>query len=106
MVQVEIDEYQNYDKALGALGEAYKCMSKAKMDDSMLQEERLGAIKHKMALIKRFVMARRLGSLYFLSAACPEVLRLSEIVSVFLSNSGHIFGPQLFEIAILGLCKA
>ncbi|XP_059152845.1 intraflagellar transport protein 140 homolog [Physella acuta] len=57
--QVEIDEYQNYDKALGALGEAYKCMSKAKFDDSMVQEEKLGVIKHKMSLIKRFTTARR-----------------------------------------------
>lgn len=59
MKQVEIDEYQNYDKALGALGEAYKCMSKAKFDDSMVQEEKLGSIKHKMSLIKRFTTARR-----------------------------------------------
>ena len=26
--QVEIDEYQNYDKALGALTEAYRCLEK------------------------------------------------------------------------------
>ncbi|ESO81986.1 hypothetical protein LOTGIDRAFT_223604 [Lottia gigantea] len=58
--QVEIDEYQNYDKAIGALGEAYKCMSKAKLQDESLQEERLGQIKHKMNIIKKFVQARRL----------------------------------------------
>ncbi|KAG8145550.1 putative Intraflagellar transport protein [Naja naja] len=28
--KVEVDEFQNYEKALGALTEAYKCMSKAK----------------------------------------------------------------------------
>ncbi|KAK3579473.1 hypothetical protein CHS0354_028282 [Potamilus streckersoni] len=56
--QVEIDEYQNYDKALGALGEAYKCMSKAKMDE-VAQAEKLGQLKNKMTLIKKFVTARR-----------------------------------------------
>lgn len=57
--QVEIDEYQNYDKALGALGEAFKCLSKAKMTDESLQEERLSQLKNKITLIKKFVTARR-----------------------------------------------
>ncbi|OWF41021.1 intraflagellar transport protein 140 homolog [Mizuhopecten yessoensis] len=57
--QVEIDEYQNYDKALGALGEAYKCLSKTKMSDEMLQEEKLSRLKNKITLIKKFVTARR-----------------------------------------------
>jgi intraflagellar transport protein 140 len=57
--QVEIDEYQDYDKALRALGEAYKCLTKAKMNDEMLLEERLAQLKNKMALIKKFVTARR-----------------------------------------------
>ncbi|XP_071106694.1 intraflagellar transport protein 140 homolog [Haliotis cracherodii] len=57
--QVEIDEYQNYDKALGALGEAYKCLSKAKVADETQQEEKLAHLKHKMTLIKKFVQARR-----------------------------------------------
>lgn len=57
--QVEIDEYQDYEKALRALGEAYKCLTKAKMNDEMLLEERLAQLKNKMALIKKFVTARR-----------------------------------------------
>ncbi|XP_022095457.1 intraflagellar transport protein 140 homolog isoform X2 [Acanthaster planci] len=57
--QVEIDEYQNYDKALGALSEAYKCLSKAKMKNASLQEEKLGALKSRIGLIKKFVTARR-----------------------------------------------
>jgi intraflagellar transport protein 140 len=61
--QVEIDEYQNYDKALGALGEAFKCLSKAKMTDEALQEERLGQLKNKITLIKKFVNARRYVSI-------------------------------------------
>ncbi|XP_052768007.1 intraflagellar transport protein 140 homolog [Mya arenaria] len=57
--QVEIDEYQNYDKALGALGEAFKCLGKAKMADEALQEERLAQLKNKITFIKKFVTARR-----------------------------------------------
>ncbi|KAI3364996.1 hypothetical protein L3Q82_001156 [Scortum barcoo] len=54
---VEIDDYQNYEKALDALTEAFKCLSKAK-DSS--QEARLADLQHKITLIKKFVHARRL----------------------------------------------
>ncbi|XP_033108707.1 intraflagellar transport protein 140 homolog [Anneissia japonica] len=57
--QVEIDEYQNYDKALGALSEAYKCLSKAKLKNTSQQEEKLAALKHRINLVKKFVQARR-----------------------------------------------
>ena len=56
---MEIDEYQNYDKALGAINEAYKCMAKAKMKNQSLQEEKLAELKQKIMLIKKFVSARR-----------------------------------------------
>lgn len=68
--QVEIDEYQDYDKALRALGEAYKCLTKAKMNDEMLLEERLAQLKNKMALIKKFVTARRYGFSLLFETAC------------------------------------
>ena len=55
---MEIDEYQNYDKALGALGEAYKCMSKSQGEE-VVKEERLSQLKQKMTIIKKFVTARR-----------------------------------------------
>ncbi|KAE8284332.1 Intraflagellar transport protein 140-like protein WD and tetratricopeptide repeats protein 2 [Larimichthys crocea] len=57
--QVEIDDYQNYEKALDALTEALKCISKAK-DSSRQQEARLADTQHKITLIKKFVYARRL----------------------------------------------
>ncbi|XP_067563212.1 intraflagellar transport protein 140 homolog isoform X5 [Pseudorca crassidens] len=57
--QVEIDEYQNYDKAHGALTEAYKCLSKAKARSPLDQEARLAQLQSKMALVKRFMQARR-----------------------------------------------
>ncbi|KAJ7305775.1 hypothetical protein JRQ81_010141 [Phrynocephalus forsythii] len=58
--QVEVDEYQNYEKALGALTEAYKCLSKAKARSPVEQESKLALLHSKMALVKRFIQARRL----------------------------------------------
>ena len=58
-VQVEIDEFQNYEKALGALGEAYKCLSKANMTDANQQELKLNDLKAKMILIKKFLQVKR-----------------------------------------------
>uniref|UniRef100_A0A3B4T737 Intraflagellar transport 140 n=1 Tax=Seriola dumerili TaxID=41447 RepID=A0A3B4T737_SERDU len=57
--QVEIDDYQNYEKALDALTEAAKCLSKVK-DSTGKQEARLADLQHKITLIKKFVHARRL----------------------------------------------
>ncbi|XP_065658509.1 intraflagellar transport protein 140 homolog [Hydra vulgaris] len=38
--QVEIDEFENYEKAFGALTEAYKCLSKAKPKNVTVQERK------------------------------------------------------------------
>ncbi|XP_075292350.1 intraflagellar transport protein 140 homolog isoform X3 [Opisthocomus hoazin] len=57
--QVEIDEYQNYEKAQGALTEAYKCLSKAKARSPLEQESKLANLQSRMTLIKRFIHARR-----------------------------------------------
>lgn len=56
---MEIDEYQNYDKAHGALTEAYKCLAKAKAKSPLDQETRLAQLQSRMALVKRFIQARR-----------------------------------------------
>lgn len=58
-VKVEIDDYQNYEKALDALTEAFKCVSKAKDSSGGQQEARLADLQHKITLIKKFVHARR-----------------------------------------------
>ncbi|XP_006801137.1 intraflagellar transport protein 140 homolog [Neolamprologus brichardi] len=60
--QVEIDDYQNYEKALDALTEASKCLSKAKDASSGQQEVRLADLQHKIALIRKFVHIRSLYS--------------------------------------------
>lgn len=56
---MEIDDYQNYEKALDALTEAYKCLSKSKDSSSGNQEARLTDLQHRITLIKKFVHARR-----------------------------------------------
>uniref|UniRef100_A0A8C2XSY3 Intraflagellar transport 140 homolog (Chlamydomonas) n=1 Tax=Cyclopterus lumpus TaxID=8103 RepID=A0A8C2XSY3_CYCLU len=58
--QVEIDDYQNYEKALDALTEAFKCLSKAKDTSTGQQEVKLADLQHRVTLIKMFVHARRL----------------------------------------------
>ncbi|XP_034564169.1 intraflagellar transport protein 140 homolog [Notolabrus celidotus] len=58
--QVEIDDYQNYEKALDALTEAFKCLSKVKDSSAGQHEVRLADLQHKITLIKKFVHARRL----------------------------------------------
>ncbi|XP_035386707.1 intraflagellar transport protein 140 homolog isoform X1 [Electrophorus electricus] len=58
--QVEIDDYQNYEKALGALTEACKCLSKAKSRTGGDAEERLTELTHRITLVRRFIQARSL----------------------------------------------
>ena len=59
IIKVEIDDYQNYEKALDALTEALKCLSKTKDSTAGQQEVRLADLQHKITLIKKFVHARR-----------------------------------------------
>eukprot|EP00794_Sanderia_malayensis_P006805 gene6805-7574_t len=58
--EVEVDEYQNYEKAYSAITEAYKCLSKAKMKNTEQQEERMANLKQKAMLIKKFVQGRKM----------------------------------------------
>uniref|UniRef100_A0A8C2GII2 Intraflagellar transport protein 140 homolog n=1 Tax=Cyprinus carpio TaxID=7962 RepID=A0A8C2GII2_CYPCA len=52
--EVEIDDYQNYEKAYGALTEACKCLTKAKAESKLL------ILTHRLSLVKRFIQARRM----------------------------------------------
>jgi intraflagellar transport protein 140 len=54
--QVEIDEYQNYEKGLAAFKEAGRCLGKSK--DLGESEMKIRVLKNKMDLIGRFVEAR------------------------------------------------
>lgn len=58
---VEIDDYKNYEKALGALNEALKCMSKAKMKDFNAQERRVSTLQERIEVVKKFTAVKRLA---------------------------------------------
>ena len=62
---MEIDEYQNYEKAVGALTEAFKCLTKSKIEDSEEKENKLTSLKTKIALVKKFVSTRRYLYIYY-----------------------------------------
>lgn len=59
--QVEIDDYQNYEKAMGALNEAMKYLSRAKMKDFATQEARVGVLQNRISLTQKFVDIRSLA---------------------------------------------
>ncbi|KAE8751558.1 hypothetical protein FOCC_FOCC001805 [Frankliniella occidentalis] len=54
--QVEVDEYQNYEKALGALSEASRCLAKA----GSLKEGVVEAVNLRTALVKKFLDVKRM----------------------------------------------
>jgi intraflagellar transport protein 140 len=55
--QVEIDEYHNFEKALGALKEAMLFLQRSKGPD---KQRLVGLLEAKMALIEQFLQARKL----------------------------------------------
>ncbi|XP_043081946.1 intraflagellar transport protein 140 homolog isoform X2 [Puntigrus tetrazona] len=58
--EVEIDDYQNYEKAYGALTEACKCLSKAKGRSGDEADGKHLILTHRLGLLKRFIQARRM----------------------------------------------
>ena len=58
VTQVEIDEYQNYDKALGALNESLKCFGKVKTRTPSI-EAKMQFLKDRINLISKFAEARK-----------------------------------------------
>uniref|UniRef100_A0A673HQW8 Intraflagellar transport 140 homolog (Chlamydomonas) n=1 Tax=Sinocyclocheilus rhinocerous TaxID=307959 RepID=A0A673HQW8_9TELE len=60
--EVEIDDYQNYEKAYGALTEACKCLTKAKGRSGDEADSKLLILTQRFGLVKRFIQARRIQS--------------------------------------------
>lgn len=61
LFQVEIDEFQNYEKAFGALAEAQRCLQKITNPKDPKQIQRATEIvQQRLTLVKRFVDIRRL----------------------------------------------
>jgi intraflagellar transport protein 140 len=57
--QVEIDEFQDYDKAQSAIAEAYKCLTKGNAEDTVRAEEMVRTLKIKLAIIRKFIEAKK-----------------------------------------------
>ncbi|KAG5865437.1 hypothetical protein JTB14_033441 [Gonioctena quinquepunctata] len=59
--KVEIDEFQNYEKAFGALTEALKCLQRISSPKDPKQIQRASEIvQQRLAMVKKFVDIRRL----------------------------------------------
>ncbi|GJQ73669.1 putative intraflagellar transport protein 140 [Trypoxylus dichotomus] len=59
--QVEIDEFQNYDKAFGALTEASRCLAKATTPNDPNQHHRaIEIVQQRLTTVKRFIDIKRL----------------------------------------------
>lgn len=56
--QLEIDEFRDYKKALGALNEAKKCIAKSKQED---REQRLQQLQQRVLVVDEFVRAKEEG---------------------------------------------
>lgn len=56
--QVEIDEFQDYDKAMSALAEAYKCLTRGNVEDTIKAEEMVNNLKIKLTIIRKFIEAK------------------------------------------------
>ncbi|KAJ3325252.1 hypothetical protein HDV06_005009 [Boothiomyces sp. JEL0866] len=85
--QIEIDEYQNYEKALSALNEAEKALSKDKSNPP------LTVLKHKQALVTLFLDAHKAAGAHNLEQCeqiCAQLLNQEDIDIVI--RIGDIFG--------------
>lgn len=60
MLKVEIDEFQNYEKAFGALTEASRCLQKITSKDPKQIQRAMDIVNQKLSLVKRFVDIKKL----------------------------------------------
>ncbi|KAI8812149.1 hypothetical protein BJ742DRAFT_706226 [Cladochytrium replicatum] len=91
--QVEIDEYQNYEKAHGALRESIKCLNKAKVVTN--REQKLEFLQQRMQSIGKFVEARSLikGNHKEMLQICEGLLKNPDIE--FSVRTGDIYGLMI-----------
>jgi hypothetical protein len=92
---VEVDEYQNYEKALGALSEASRCLAKVTTPRDPVQHQRvLDNLNTRTALVKRFVDIRRseFSNAYSIDSFCfLIVLPGLETYLTFMNNNLGFF---------------
>ena len=91
--QVEIDEYRDYAKALGAMREALKQLNKS---DCMNKEEKLQLLQKRIQIIEEFVESRNLAQTdpSAMERLCIQLLDYPEVESSI--RVGDVFS-QLIE---------
>lgn len=91
--QVEIDEYRDYTKALGAMRESLKQLNKAECSN---KEAKLSMLKKRIGIIEEFVEARNLikSDPKSMERMCAQLLEYPEVESAI--RIGDVFA-QLIE---------
>ncbi|XP_049817321.1 intraflagellar transport protein 140 homolog isoform X2 [Aethina tumida] len=104
--QVEIDEFQNYEKAYGALTEAARCLSKITQPKDVFQHQRAGEIvQQRLTSVKRFVDIRRLFERGDLQAGMTQCQQLLTMGGKELEDSvrrGDIYAQMIQELVKVG----
>jgi len=60
-VQVEVDEYRDYEKALAALGEAYNILCKSPTAEDTYHDA-ISELRARMTLVKAYLNASQYGT--------------------------------------------
>jgi len=81
--QVEIDDYRDYEKALGALQDSQKFLLKGHTKDIPNREEKLASLDARIRLVQRFVEARKLvkSAPDQMIAICQQLLDAGDVES-------------------------
>jgi len=104
--EVEIDEYQNYEKALGALTECLKCLERALPQNPKL-EERVESVRRGASLISRFAASQRDyadGDRERAVRACEDLLKVEDVNASV--RRGDVYGFLIEHHASAGNFRA
>ncbi|KAM7541711.1 hypothetical protein Aperf_G00000003534 [Anoplocephala perfoliata] len=105
--QVEIEEFQNYEKAIGALTEAYKALSRAEsVANDNRREERLRSIKAKAMNCKKFIDAQILFEDDPVEALNQNKALLNDPDALKVIHPGQIFSTMVKGLVKHGRYRA
>ncbi|KAL5104623.1 hypothetical protein TcWFU_002267 [Taenia crassiceps] len=112
--QMEIDEYQSYEKAMGALTEAYKALSRGLADTAATSEEatgqkleeRLCSIKSQIMLCKKFVDAQLLFEDDPVDALSQCQVIVNEPKTAAIIRPGHVYAVMVKGLIAHGQYRA
>lgn len=97
--QVEIDEFQNYDKAYGALTEAARCLNKIQSPKDLNQHQRaVEIVEQRISLVKKFIDVKRLferGDFQAGMTQCKQLLMVGGKESEAAVRKGDIYALMI-----------